>query len=872
MFRRRRKPSDFSAEIAAHIKLESERLREHGLAEEEALAAARRAFGNMTQAQERFYESDRWLWWDQLRQDIRFGLRMLAKSPGFTAVAVLTLALGIGANTAIFSVVNGVMLRPLPFKDSGQLVDVWKYNLKRGVPQDELSYPDFLDLRSQNHAFDDVAAWSERHSIVLKGLGEPERVHGTVGSPNLLALLGVNPELGRTFLVGEDQPGKGNVVVLSHDFWRNKFHSDENIVGRSIVLDDRSCTIVGVMPQGFSFPISAEPVDLWLTVAADGAMASGRGVSIYDVIARLKRGVNVAEASAQLNAIYEHLEQQYPNNHTPGGHARAVPTLSDLVRNSRDALFVLLAAVGMVLLIACVNVANLVLSRGAHRRGEMALRTALGASRLRVVRQLLTESVMLALLGGGLGLAAGYWATQWLISIGPRDIPRLTSVSLDGRVFAFAFAVSLLSSLLFGLLPALRVSKLPLGEALKERSEGASSDGTRSAFRDTLIVAEVALSLVTVLGAGLLMRTLWHLERTPPGFDPHHVLTFSLEEPDAFSDNERVAFLRDLLPRLRTLPGVTSTSAVFPLPFTPGIGITTMFQVEGQPLDRNTSPRADLAAVDRDYFRALRVPLLAGQDLAEVSDAPNKPVALVNETFAKRYFPNQNPIGKRLKPYVETNHTPAQFAEIIGIVGDAKTSTLREAASPLVYVPFAQFPIGTLAVVMRSDNDPRPLMAAVRQEVQALVPGVVVFSGKSLEQQIAVTLGQPRFNALLLCVFAALALALTIVGLYGAISYAVSQRTHEIGIRMALGATPALMRKAILSSGFRLVLCGVVLGLAAALALARVMTSLLFGVSPTDPSTFAGVAMVLMTVALTACYVPARRAMNVDPIVALRHE
>jgi putative ABC transport system permease protein len=735
-----------------------------------------------------------------------------------------------------------------------------------------MSYPDFLDLRNQNDVFEGMAAFYEQHGIVFRGSGAPEKVHGTIGSANLISLLGVSPMLGRIFRAEEEQPGKGNVVILSHEFWQRDFHSDESILGRAITLESANYVVVGVMPPGFNFPISAGPVDVWLTVAIDGAMAHGRGVAIYNVITRLNHGVSVAKATGESRTIFARIAAQYPKNHAEGWDVRGVLTLADLVQNSRDSLLLLFAAVGMVLLIACVNVANLILARGANRRREMAVRTALGASRLHLLRQLLTESLILALLGGGLGLVAAYWAVASVVRMGPQDIPRLASVRLDAGVFVFALGVSLLTSLLFGLAPALRVSKTELGDTLKERAEGTGSAAATSKFRDALIVVEVALSLVTVLSAGLLVQTLWHLEKVHPGFDASHVLTFSVEEPDGLSDPQRVAFMNDLLPRLRALPGVSSASAVFPLPFLSGAGITTRFYIEGRTLEPSEMPRADLAAVDNEYFRAMRIPVLKGQDLAEANAIPGRAVAVVSEAFAKHYFPNEYPIGKRVKPDAETNHTAAQMAEIVGVVGNVKSGSLREAGGPVVYVPVAQFPINAMTVVVRSESDSRPLMAVVRSEARNVNAEAIVFSGKTLEQQIGVTLGQPRFNALLLSVFAGLALALAMVGLYGAISYAVSQRTHEIGIRMALGAAPAQLVKQMLGRGVQLALLGTAMGSVASLGLARLMTSLLFGVSPTDPITFTAVAIVLMLVAIAACYVPARRAMRVDPIVALRYE
>lgn len=871
MFRRKRNSGDFNAEVEAHLEHETERLQEQGLSESAARSAARRKFGNLFRAEEHFYESHRWLWLDHLRQDLRFAFRLLGKNPGFAAVVILTLALGIGANTAIFSVVNAVLFRPLPFRDPGGLVDFWRYNLKLGVPQDQMSFPDFLDVRRQNNVFQSTAAFHEQSGTVLTGLGEPERIHSVTCSASLFDVLEANPVLGRAFLPDEDQPGQASTVILGHDFWLTHFHADNSVLGRSISLDGHDYQIIGVMAPGFNFPISVEPVAVYMTVAADGAMTQGRGIAIYNIIARLNPHITPAQAGAQVNAIFQGIAARYPKNHAPGWAVRAVFTLSDLVSNSRDALLVLFAAVAMVLLIACVNVANLLLSRGANRRREMALRIALGSSRFGLVRQLLAESLLLALFGGALGLAAGYWAMVSLVHIGPQDIPRLNSVKLDGTVFAFALGVALLTSLLFGLVPALRVSKLELSDAFKDRAESAGSGG-RSRLRDILIVAEVALSLVTVLGAGLLLQTLWHLERARPGFDPNHVFTFSLELPNGFTDPQRVSFLNEFLPKVRSLPGVDSASAAFPLPFLAGMGITTRFQPEGGSLDSEQWPRADLAAVDDSYFRAMRIPLLQGQDFAELHAGAARPVAIVNEAFVRQYFPNENPLGKRLKPDVETNHTPARMSEIVGVVADIKTSSLREDAAPVVYVPFAQFPISAMTVVVRSAADSRPLIAALRQTAQSVNPGILLFSGKTLEQQIGLTLGQPRFSALLLAVFAALALILAMVGLYGAISYAVSQRTRELGIRMALGAAPAAVLKLVLGGALRVALVGTILGLGAAFALARLMSGLLFGISATDPLTFLSVAVALLVVAVVSSYVPARRAMRVDPMVALRHE
>ncbi len=582
--------------------------------------------------------------------------------------------------------------------------------------------------------------------------------------------------------------------------------------------------------------------------------------------------MTVQQASVRMDAIYNRLLKQYPNTHTPGWHLRVVPELSDLVHDSRDALIVLFAAVGMVLLIACANVANLILARGAGRAREIAVRAALGAARMRVVCQLLTESLLLALSGGLLGLVAGYWTIRMLAADGPRDIPRLATVSLDGYVFAFALLVSLLTSALFGLLPTLRISKIDLSESLRQRNEGLGANRARSRMRDILIVAEIALSLVTVLGAGLLIETLWRLERTSPGFDPDHVLTFNLELPDGYTDSRRVQFYQDLLLRVRALPSVISASTVFPLPFISGIGITTVFEIQGKLPDRAAPIRADLASVAPGYFPTMHIRMLKGQDLEAVGGDPRRPVAVVNKEFARRYFPNQDPIGKRIKPDAETPGTPAQMSDIVGIVDDLKINSLREDPRPLVFVPLRQLPMGAMTVVVRTRADPRTLLASLRGQVQAIDGNALVFSGRTLSQYIGVTLGQPRFNALLLLAFASLALTLTVVGVYGAVSYSVNQRTHEIGIRTALGASPALVLKLVLGGGLRLILLGVAMGTIGALAVTRLMTSMLFGVSATDPVMIGAAGFLLTGIALLACYVPARRALRVDPVVALRYE
>lgn len=872
MFWRRRqaREQDLERELRSDLELEASEQQENGLSPEEAQYAARRAFGNTTRMKEEVREMWGWGSLERLWQDIRYALHILGKNYSFTVVAVLSLALGIGANTAIFSVINSVLFRPLPYSDPGRLVDVWAQNVRQGVTQGMISYPDFLDLRSQNTVFTGMAAYRESHGTVLTD-GDPERVDAAVISTNLLDLLGATPEMGRTFSSDEEIPGKGQVMVLSHALWQNRFHSDPGIIGRSIALDRRGYTVIGVMPAGFEFPILAEPVQLWIPVAYDGAMARSRGVRTYSVIGRLRTGATVAQAATQMNTILGRLARQYPDDHKPGDGTRVVLHMSDVVGGAREALLLLFAAVGIVLLIACVNVANLILVGATHRSREVAIRTALGAGRLRLVRQFLTENSILALLGGSLGLVLAYCTVQALVKIGPLDIPRLTSVSLDGTVFLFALGISLTCTLIFGLVPSLRLSKAGLSESLTTRTRGATSGVSGGRLRDALVASEIALSLVMVLTAGLLLQTLWHLKRVNPGFDSSHVLTFELALPDnGYSGSRRIMLFEELVSRIRRVPGVTSASMVFPLPFS-GSGLTTTFEVEGQQLSSGVH-RAALCAADRDYFRTMHIPLLKGHDFSERDAVQGKPVAVINEAFAKEYFRNEDAIGKRLKPDAAAGGVPAQMSEIIGVIGELKLTSLREKPTPVVFVPMAQFPISAMSVVVRSQNDPRGLLAEIRQAVHSIDPNVLILRGKTLDQYLSLLLGQPRFTAVLLGIFAGLALALATVGLYGAVSYAVSQRTQEIGIRMAFGATPTLVLKLILGHSVRLIIFGVVVGLVLALSLTHVITSLLFGVTANDPITILGVVILLSAIAALACYVPARRAMHVDPIVALRYE
>jgi len=867
--RRQKREQDLERELRSHLESEAAEQQESGLSGDEARYAARRAFGNTTLTKEYVREVWGWASLDRLWQDVRFALHILSRNYGFSGVAVLSLALGIGANTAIFSVIDSVLFRPLLYSDPERLVDVWRQSVKKGTIKDTISYPDFLDLRGQNTVFADMAAYRESHGTVLTD-SNPERINAAVVPTNLFRLLGAAPEMGRTFRADEEVGGKGQVTVLSHALWQNHFLGDPSITGRSISLDGGSYTVIGVMPPGFEFPILAEPVQLWVPIAYDGEMTRGRGNSVYNVIARLKPGATLAQAAAQMNTIADRLAQQYGADDQPGNRIRLVMHMSGLVGGAREALILLFAAVGMVLMIACINVANLILVGATHRSREIAIRTALGASRVRLVRQLLTENLILALLAAGFGLALGYWAIRVLVVIGPRDIPRLTDVSLNSTVLLFTLGLSIICTLLFGLVPSLRLSKTGLGESLTARVRGVTPGASAGRLRDVLVTSEIALSLVMVLAAGLLLQTLWHLKRINPGFDPSHVLTFDLSLPD-YTGAKRIRLFEQLLSQIRTVPGVASTTLTFPLPFSGGY-IGTSFEIEGQQPSREGLPYAKLCTADPDYFRTMHIPFLKGSGFPVGNGMPAKPAAVINEAFAKRYFPGENPLGKRLRQGAESGGIPAEMSEIVGVVGDLRLFSLREEVKPIVIVPMAQFPINAMSMVVRSQADPRALLGEIRQVVQSIDRGVLILRGKTLDRYLGSMLGQPRFIADLLGIFACLALTLATVGLYGAVAYAVSQRTQEIGIRMAFGATPSTVLKLILGHGLRLIAVGIASGLILALSLARLIRTLLFGVSATDPATIISVSALLSAVAVLACYIPARRAMRVDPMVALRDE
>jgi putative ABC transport system permease protein len=811
-----------------------------------------------------------------LLQDVRYGVRMLTKNAGFTAIAVLTLALGIGANTAIFSVVNAELLRPLPYHDSGRLVRVGVTNSRTGWKSGTADYPDFEDWRSQNQVFEKIAA-CYNNNFTLTGVANPAHVEGEVVSADMFTLLGVAPELGRAFLPSEDAPNH-NVVILEHQFWKQQFGGDPGTIGRSITLNSRDYIVVGVMPSGFAFPLQRKPAALWTTVSVmqttddnSEPMTKQRGAHFFDVIARLRPGVSLPQAQAAMDVISAGLAKQYPDTNKYSGVDLTLEQ-QRITRSIRPALLMLMAAVGLVLLIACVNVANLLLARATTRGREIAIRAALGAGRTRVVRQLLTESMLLAGLAGIFGVLMAAWGSAALVRLSPRDLPRAGEIHTDGWVLAFTAGISLLTGLVFGLAPAIQITGANFVDALKEGSLSMTAGRGRHRLRSSLMIVELALALVLLVSSGLLIRSLVRLQNVDPGFDPHNILAADLDLPDkTYTNAKQEQFAKELLPKIAALPGVQSAAGVFPLPMT-GSEMRTSVEIEGRPVQKSDEAHSTIFSVTPDYFRTMKIPLLQGRDFTAQDGLETKPVVIVNQTLARQFFPGENPIGKHIHPGIAVDDKGSRTREIVGVVADVKFKDLADEWAPTAYLPQSQIPIGSLTIVARASGDPGSLARPIAEAVHSIDPDVPAYNVKTVEDYLDGTIAIPRFNTLLLGIFAGLALVLTAIGLYGVISYSVAQRTHEIGIRMALGGQPGDMLRLVIGQGVRLALYGVGLGLIAAFAATHFLSSLLFGVTATDPASFAAVVITLLAVVLLACYIPARRAMRVDLIVALRYE
>jgi putative ABC transport system permease protein len=830
-------------------------------------------------------------------QDLRYGIRMLRQRPGFTFAAVIALALGIGANTAIFSVVNAVLLRPLPFADPDRLMVIWQTAQQGEFSQISLAYPNYDELRKQCQVCEDVGAWNSYNytRFALTGGAQPEQAQYAVVSASLFSVLGVKPALGRAFLPEEDRPGAARVAIIGHDLWQRRWAGDSKLIGQTATLDGQSYTVVGVMPPGFAFPKFPSDVQLWVPLSGDPFLGRrfSPGTRYLNVMARLKVGATLAQAEAEMNTIARRIEQADPQFNR-GLSLRPTLLHLQLTGHLRLALFTLLGAVGFVLLIACANVANLLLARAASRRREIAVRLALGASRWRLARQLLTESLLLSLLGGAAGLLLAAWGVEAL-SIIPYNAPSYfvpynvthDQITLDGRVLGFTFALSILAGVIFGLAPAVQSSRPDVNAALKgDSASGAAGSRGRPyvGARESLVVAEVALSLTLLVGAGLMIKSFAHLQEVDPGFEPERVLTADLSLPRAkYPNGQKVAAFHDqLLARLAALPGVVASGLSSSLPLG-GTNEDTAFFIDGRPLlDPRDRPHTHPRTISPDYFRAMGIRMIEGRAFTEQDQAQALRVTIINETMARRFWPGQSALGKRVALDLEAmrffpDRPPqldltAGMREIVGVVRDVRHEGLETEPKPEMYVPDRQKPEREMNLVIRAAAGPASLTSAVREAVAAIDPDQPVAGIKPMSRLLTDSVAKPRFNYLLLTAFATVALILTITGVYGVMSYAVAARTREMGIRLAMGARNREVVKLVVGQGMKPVIAGVALGLAGAYALTRIMATLLFNVSATDPTIFIGMAAMLSIVAMLACYLPARKATKVDPVSALRSE
>ena len=800
---------------------------------------------------------------ESLIKDLRYGVRSLLKRPAFTAVAVITLALGIGANTTLFSFINGILLRPLPYKDPAHLVVLDETAPKQGIESFAVSYPNFVDWRAQNQVFEDIGIYNEG-SYSLSGAGDPEQIPGAPISHGLLEVLGVLPALGRTITADEDRPETNNVVLISNHIWVHRFGSSPDVLGQTLIVSGRPRTIIGVMPPGFKFPERAE---LWVPMALNEKIFTRTDHGL-GAIARLKPNVTLEQAQSEMNLIARRIEEQHPVTNEGLG-VNVFPLRTRLAADYRDALLILLGVVLFVLLIACANVANLLLARSSVRQHEFALRAALGASRSRIVRQMLTECALLCAAGATLGVLLAVWGKSLLLAVVPEDMPFWMKFDLDLRVLGFTLAISFLTIILFGIAPALQSARTDLNNILKEGGRGAGS--SRNRLRSLLVVAEVALSFVLLAGAGLMVRSLAKLEGVQSGINPERVLTVEVPLPRAkYPKPEQAStFFGQLIERVETLPGASSVAAASGLPLRSRWGRS--LTVEGwSVLSVGQAPMINHVVVTPNYFRTMGIPLLEGRDISEADAAGSTRVTVVDERLARQYWPNESAVGKRIRFGPPEDNEP--WHTVVGVVGAVRHERLDRDTRQSIYVSYLQIPVRGMAVAIRAAGDPESLGKAIRKEVLALDKDQPVTNMMTMDAVISRSVWQQRFYTILFGVFAVLALVLASVGIYGVMTYAVARRTQEIGIRMALGARAVDVLKLIIRNGMALITVGVVIGLIGAVALTRLLTTLLFGVTPTDTVTFAVISAVLIVVALLACYLPARRAAKVDPLVALRYE
>ncbi len=871
LFRKGGPEREMNEEIESHLAMQIEENLKKGMSPAEARLSALRSFGGVEQAKEIFRDQQRLRFVETLFQDLRYGLRTLAKNPGFTLVAILTLGLGIGANSTIFTVVNAALIHPLPFRDANRLVTPWG-----SFPEIGYTGPlrtcdrDYAGWRDQNQVFDQIGAYGD-WNVSLTGAGDPVRLLGAQITSSLFPMLGVSPAIGRRFAPDEEQPAHSQVAILSDKLWRGRFHADTAILGRSVTFNNEPYIVVGVMPAGFGFPNES---DFWTPIPLTNQCSN----ATLQVIGKLKTGITVERAQADISVISQRLDKDH-------GAWNIRVTLIPLVRvmgeDLRPLLLILLAAVGLVLLIACANVANLLLARAAGRQREIAVRSALGAGRRRIISQLLTESILLAVLGGASGLVLAIWGHDLLaksISILPRSlgspsvVARIASMGVDSWVLAFTLAISLLTGIAFGLAPAILASTADLNETLKESGRTASPSLGRGRLRNALVVGEIAASSILLIGAGLLVRSLVRLSHVDPGFDPKNVLSMNVHLPEARYQTtpQLIAFEQRSIQNLAAIPGIRAVGEVFGLPMGGAI-IRGDITIEGQSVaSRDVLPYKMVVA--GDYFRALEIPLIEGRFFNKGDAAKAPAVAIISEGMARRFWPGQSALGHHFKPGFPND----PWCTIVGVVGDVKTARLNDESSLALYLPFEQAPspflMRDLTFVVRSTNHPLETIPVARRSIHSTDPELPVSDVATMQQLIYRSVAEPRFTAILVGIFAALALALACVGVYGVMSFAVTQRTHEIAVRLALGAERKDVVRLIVGRGLLLTAMGVLIGVAGALGLTRLLTGFLFGVRPDDPATFAVVSAFLFLTALLASYVPVRRATKVDPISALRCE
>jgi putative ABC transport system permease protein len=874
VFTRNRRYDELSATIREHLDEKIADLRDHGMTQDQAEWTARREFGNVTLIEQRSREVWQWPRLESILSDLKYAIRQLGKAPGFSAVVVIILALGIGANTTVFNIVDAVMLRPLPYAQPERLVEV-KASEENHFESSDVSYPDFFDWRTQTHSFEHLFSFHDT-SETLTGVDRPQRLDGAVVSWEMLLTLGISPELGRGFSP-EDEKRGARVILISHAFWKAQLAGDRTVLGRSIRLGGNPYTIIGVMPAVFRFPVAAPNNSFWTTLALDAdpteihPLTANRSVHFLTVIGKLKPGVTVTQADQEMKALAGRLAEQFPQTNTRHNSAWVEGELSSVLGDTSTLLLVVLGAVTLVLLIACGNITNLLLARMRERDREIAMRSALGATQSRIVRQLLVESLLLGLMGGSAGCILAFVSTPVVLRLIGHSVPRAADAGVDLPVLGFALAVSLLSGVVFGIVPALTASKTNLVATLKEGgyAEIPSHDWLRSA----VIVAQATLGIVLTVGAGLLITSFVNLTRFDKGFTPDHLLTFTFDLPDSAYKDTRPLFYRQYFEKLRALPGVRSAAGAHNLPMTDDLAMIG-FENPEHPVPKGQQPSADLTYISSDYFRTLEVPLLEGRAFADSDDMKAPQVMIVNQAFAQRYLPGKDALGKRLKPGA-TNGTPGgpPLREIVGIVGNIRHFGTQLEMPPAIYLPVGQLPNWCcLRSVVRTSTDPLSLEPAVRRLVSSMDPNLPVTEVRTMDNLLSLELGQPRFAMILLSAFAGLALLLTVVGLYGVMSYSVSRRTREIGVRLALGAQRNAVMRMVLHDAAILLLVGIAIGLTASFISASVLKTALYGVNPHDPFVFIVVCFSVALTGILAAYIPAMRAASIDPMKALRTE